>query len=34
MYESIINGIFYLAALRPIKQRGEVVEVIGACVEF
>lgn len=33
-YESMINGIFYLAALRPIKHSGEVVEVIGSCVDI
>ncbi|MFX3673188.1 MAG: PAS domain S-box protein [Paenisporosarcina sp.] len=33
-YESLINGISYLAALRPIKRGGEVVEVIGSCVDI
>ncbi|MFF2752782.1 EAL domain-containing protein [Psychrobacillus sp. NPDC058041] len=33
-YESMINGIFYLAALRPIKRSGEVIEVIGSCVDI
>ncbi|MFJ7828378.1 EAL domain-containing protein [Psychrobacillus sp. NPDC096623] len=33
-YESMINGIFYLASLRPIKRSGEVIEVIGSCVDI
>jgi PAS domain S-box-containing protein len=33
-YESMINGISYLAALRPIKRGGEVVEIIGSCVDI
>jgi len=33
-YESMLNGISYLAALRPIKRAGEVVEVIGSCVDI
>ncbi|MFJ8268654.1 PAS domain S-box protein [Peribacillus asahii] len=33
-YESMINGIHYLASLRPIKRGGEVVEVISSCVDI
>ena len=33
-YEVEINGIYYLAALNPIKRGGEVVEVIGSCVDI
>jgi DNA-binding LytR/AlgR family response regulator len=31
-YQSIINGIQYIAYLRPIKEGGKVVEVIGSCI--
>jgi hypothetical protein len=33
-YESMSNGITYFAALRPIKRGGEVIEVIGSCVDI
>jgi diguanylate cyclase (GGDEF)-like protein/PAS domain S-box-containing protein len=33
-YENQVNGIHYLASLRPIKRGGEVVEVIGSCVDI
>ncbi|MED4229470.1 EAL domain-containing protein, partial [Neobacillus cucumis] len=33
-YEDEINGISYLAALSPIKRGGEVVEVIGSCIDI
>jgi diguanylate cyclase (GGDEF)-like protein/PAS domain S-box-containing protein len=33
-YEAELNGIHYLAILRPIKKGGEVIEVIGSCVDI
>ncbi|MET1030094.1 PAS domain S-box protein [Domibacillus tundrae] len=33
-YENVINGISYLASLRPIKRGGEVIEVISSCVDI
>lgn len=33
-YEDKINGIYYLASLRPIKKGGDVIEVIGSCVDI
>ncbi|OES45852.1 hypothetical protein BA724_01440 [Domibacillus iocasae] len=33
-YESVINGLSYLASLRPIKRGGEVIEVISSCVDI
>ncbi|TWI59028.1 EAL domain-containing protein [Halalkalibacter nanhaiisediminis] len=33
-YEGEINGIYYLAALRPITRGGQVVEVIASCVDI
>ncbi|WP_449539749.1 PAS domain S-box protein [Ferdinandcohnia sp. Marseille-Q9671] len=33
-YEGEINGISYLAALSPIYRGGEVVEVIGSCIDI
>ncbi|MDR4947180.1 EAL domain-containing protein [Neobacillus cucumis] len=33
-YEDELNGISYLAALSPIKRGGEVVEVIGSCIDI
>jgi PAS domain S-box-containing protein len=33
-YESEINGIWYLASLRPIRKGGQVSEVIGSCVDI
>ena len=33
-YEDELNGIDYLATLRPIKRGGEVVEVIGSCIDI
>lgn len=33
-YEEEINGVYYLAALSPIKRGGEVVEVIGSCIDI
>ncbi|WP_338450142.1 PAS domain S-box protein [Niallia oryzisoli] len=33
-YEDRLNGIHYLAHLRPIKRGGEVVEFIGSCVDI
>ncbi|WP_368658735.1 EAL domain-containing protein [Metabacillus halosaccharovorans] len=33
-YEDELNGICYLATLRPIKKGGEVVEVIGSCIDI
>jgi diguanylate cyclase (GGDEF)-like protein/PAS domain S-box-containing protein len=32
-YETEINGIYCLTALSPIKRTGEVVEVIGSCID-
>nr|WP_051331028.1 EAL domain-containing protein [Aneurinibacillus terranovensis] len=33
-YEGELNGIWYLASLRPIRRGGQVVEVIGSCVDI
>ena len=33
-YEDELNGICYLATLRPLKKGGEVVEVIGSCIDI
>lgn len=34
VYEGKLNGIWYLASLRPIRRGGQVVEVIGSCVDI
>ncbi|WP_160725238.1 EAL domain-containing protein [Bacillus sp. USDA818B3_A] len=33
-YEGHANGIDYLASLRPIKKGGEIIEVIGSCIDI
>lgn len=33
-YEAEINGIYYLAALSPIRRGGEVAEVIVSCIDI
>lgn len=33
-YEGKLNGIWYLASLRPVWRGGQVVEVIGSCVDI
>lgn len=33
-FEAEHNGIWYFASLRPIRKRGQVVEVIGSCVDI
>jgi len=33
-YEDELNGICYLATLRPLKKGGEIVEVIGSCIDI
>jgi diguanylate cyclase (GGDEF)-like protein/PAS domain S-box-containing protein len=33
-YKDELNGIWYLATLRPLKQGGKVVEVIGSCIDI
>lgn len=33
-YEGEINGISYIAYLRPVKRNGKVIEVIGSCVDI
>lgn len=33
-YEDELNGICYLATLRPLKKGGEVVEIIGSCIDI
>lgn len=33
-YEAELNGINYLTTLRPIKKAGEVVQVIGSCIDI
>ncbi|PLR81357.1 ATP-binding protein [Bacillus sp. V33-4] len=33
-YEGQINGISYVASLRPILRNGKVIEVIGSCVDI
>ncbi|WP_458415134.1 EAL domain-containing protein [Schinkia sp. CFF1] len=34
IYEGEVNGVSYLASLRPIRRGGQVVEVIGSSVEI
>ncbi len=34
MYEATLNGVYYMAALRPIRRGGRVVEVIASCVDI
>jgi len=34
LYEGQINGIWYIASLRPIRRGGKVIEVIGSCVDI
>ncbi|KAA9029917.1 EAL domain-containing protein [Niallia endozanthoxylica] len=33
-YEGGLNGVCYLASLRPVRKGGKVVEVIGSCVDI
>ncbi|MFB4165501.1 EAL domain-containing protein [Alteribacillus sp. JSM 102045] len=33
-YEGAANGVYYLASLRPVKRRGQVVEVIASCIDI
>ncbi len=33
-YEGCVNGVYYLAALRPIYQSGKVKEVLASCVDI
>ncbi|MGD8191331.1 PAS domain-containing sensor histidine kinase [Brevibacillus ginsengisoli] len=33
-YEGQLNGVHYLATLRPVIRHGEVVEVIGSCIDI
>ncbi|NOU92427.1 PAS domain S-box protein [Paenibacillus sp. LMG 31456] len=33
-YEGEIEGVYYLASLRPIRKSGKVVEVIASCVDI
>ncbi|MFJ7936555.1 EAL domain-containing protein [Sporosarcina sp. NPDC096371] len=33
-YEGKLNGVWYLASLRPIRKAGKVVEVIASCVDI
>ncbi|RFB15289.1 PAS domain S-box protein [Bacillus sp. HNG] len=33
-YEAELNGIHYFAALRPVIRNGEVIEVIGSCMDI
>ncbi|MEC2076350.1 EAL domain-containing protein [Metabacillus fastidiosus] len=33
-YENELNGIHYLVTLRPIKEDGRVIEVIGSCIDI
>lgn len=33
-YEAESNGVWYVASLRPIRRGGQVVEVIGSCVDI
>ena len=33
-YEAQVNGIQYLSMLRPVRRGGEVVEVIGSCIDI
>ncbi|TFB24468.1 EAL domain-containing protein [Filobacillus milosensis] len=34
IYEGITNGVYYTASLRPVIKGGEVVEVIGSCIDI
>ncbi|MFC7061997.1 EAL domain-containing protein [Halobacillus seohaensis] len=33
-YERESNGVHYISSLRPIRRRGQVVEVIGSCIDI
>lgn len=33
-YGTLFNGIYYLTSLSPIKQEGNVIEVIGFCIDI
>lgn len=33
-YETCLNGIYYMAALKPIKRGGKVIEVIVSCIDI
>lgn len=33
-YEGVLNGVHYMASLRPIFKEGKVVEVIASCVDI
>ncbi|MCI2256058.1 PAS domain S-box protein [Domibacillus sp. PGB-M46] len=33
-YEGVVNGIYYTASLRPVRRGGQVVEVIGSCIDI
>ncbi|KAB2334490.1 PAS domain S-box protein [Cytobacillus depressus] len=33
-YEGVINGVYYLSSLRPIRKKGQVIEIIGSCVDI
>lgn len=34
VYEGKLNGVWYLASLRPIRRGGQVVEVIASCMDI
>ncbi|MFC5989036.1 EAL domain-containing protein [Marinicrinis lubricantis] len=34
LYEGSMNGIYYIASLRPVYRQGKVVEIIGSCVDI
>ncbi|MGG3889669.1 EAL domain-containing protein [Metabacillus fastidiosus] len=33
-YENELNGIHYIVTLRPIKEDGRIIEVIGSCIDI
>ncbi|WP_180968080.1 EAL domain-containing protein [Cytobacillus massiliigabonensis] len=34
LYQGKLNGVHYIASLRPIRKGGKVIEVIGTCIEI
>jgi diguanylate cyclase (GGDEF)-like protein/PAS domain S-box-containing protein len=33
-YEGVVNDIYYISSLRPVRRGGKIVEVIGSCIDI
>lgn len=33
-YKAILNGFYYIATLKPVRHEGQVIEVIGTCMDL